>query len=245
MSNSYYEYKRFLIIAPKRSGGTLLSHALDSHIDIRCERGEPMHRLNPFMQLAGTPFQAVDTCLKMYGYEAVGCKLTYEDCQRIGIQNIRQFKPHRIIHLWRDNPIRQIVSEAVRLQDKNNGLRTHTRDPRPLQCVTLDPSKTITKIGKYWADVNLFRRLLKSQTVSTGKAYMEVTYEQISFYSNIIERDLGFALQDFLGTSKKQMLKYTIAKRNPFPLRDIIENYDEVYEHMRIHAYMYLKYFDE
>lgn len=245
MSNSYYEQTRFLIIAPKRSGGTLLSHALDSHMDIFCHRGEPIHRLDPIRQIADSPFEAIDTCLKMMGYEASGCKLTYEDVKRIGLESIRHFKVNRIIHLWRENPLKRIVSEQVRLQDKKQGLRTHTRESRPLETITLDPQKTVSEIGKYWADVNMYRRILKSQTVGTGKAYMEIIYEQIAYYHNIIERDLGFALQDFLGTSTKQMLKYSIVKRNPFPLRDIIENYDELYEYMRNHAYLYLKYFED
>lgn len=245
MSNSYYEITRFLIIAPTRSGGTLLSHALDSHPDIYCHRDEPMHKNNPIWRICGTPFIALDTCLKMPGYEASGAKITYEQYKRIGMETVNALKPDKIIHLYRDNALERIASEYVRQADKENGLRTHTRESRDLQAVYLHPGNTIKELKKYSEDVSHFRKHLKQLANAFGKnAYYEVTYEQLSMYHNIIDRDLGFELQRCLGMSNLQMLKYSIVKRNPYPLQDIISNYDELYEYMHLNAYKYLKYFD-
>lgn len=245
MSNSYYENTRFLIIAPTRSGGTLLSHALDSHHDIYCHRGEAMHKRDPIWRICGTPFLALDTCLKMPGYEITGAKITYQQYTRIGMETVTALKIDKIIHLYRENALERIVSECVRQADKDNGLYTHTRESRDLQSVYLHPETTVNEMKQYISDVFRHKKHLKSLSNSLGsKAYYEITYEQLSMYHNVIDRDLGFEIQKFLSVSNWQMLKYSIVKRNPYPLEDIISNYDELYEYMRSHAYQYLKFFN-
>ena len=245
MSNKYYENTRFLIISPTRSGGTLLSHAIDSHPDIFCYRSEPLHRLDPIRMISKTPFIAIDTCLKMPGYEVSGCKLTYDQYKSIGEESIKALNVHKIIHLHRENALERIVSEAVRLQDKKNGLRTHTREDRALQMVNLDPVQTLKKIEKYHADVFNMQKHLRNVATGIGNdAYYEITYEKLCTYRNVIDRDLGFELQKFLGLSSWQMLKYSIVKRNPYSLQSIITNYNELYGYMHEHAYKYLKYLE-
>lgn len=234
MSNSYYENERFLIIAPTRSGGTFLSHALDSHHEIFCERGEVLHRQNPIWKATGTPYNALNLALSLRGYKANGAKLTYAQFGRIGVESLKVLKVSKVIHLYRESALRRIISERVRLMDKANDMRTHTYEDRPMMRVFLPVDDLISTIETYEESVQVMAHRLEKYVGSDN--YFDLTYETMTDNKNVREfhPTTSFIMCHFLGVTPQRFYA-TITKRNPFTLKAMVENYEAVKDAMLSH----------
>ena len=209
--------KRFLIVAPVRSGGTMLSHLLDSHPDIYCHRGEPLHKHDPIRMACETPFQALSTVFLFHGYVWNGAKITYEQLNAIGIRSLLDLGVTHVVLLYRQNLLRLYVSEMIRKIDKANDLLPYTYQPRPKVTLTIDVDDAQTYMKQTeTAFANIAKRLTNfNKTV--------LTYEDIVAYPRDVEHDLlQFFGLDF------HLLSHRLVKRNPYPLSEIIDNYDTV-----------------
>lgn len=221
--NSYYEPNRFLIVASIRSGGTLLSHALDSHTGIYCHRGEPVHGKNPIRNIASNPIEALDAVLSFHGYHATVAKITWQQYDILK-EELKGLNLTGIIFLYRENPLRVFISEQVRLIDSKNNQLAHTFDKRPIVKVTVDIDETLEFIKDY----ELRRDRIQQETFQDYDKHFSVSYEQLTDRAfRQIPRMLGMLLCDFLGVGY-QLLQYNLARRNPYPLSEIITNWQEL-----------------
>jgi hypothetical protein len=237
----YYHPKRYLIIASIRSGGTLLSHALDSHPMIYCHRGEPVHGQNPIRKIASSPIAALDAVLSFHGYSANVAKVTWEQFFILK-DELHQLKLDGVILLYRDNPLRVIVSEKVRLADKVVGdTNTHSFDSRNKMQVRIDPNYTHLQIHNYLSKLAVFGIAIPTTIVDN---ILTVSYEQISTDFRHIPRSIGFKLCDFLNVGYRR-LEYQTVQRNPYPLSELIINYGEVKSYFQKHCPNYLEYLTE
>lgn len=236
MVNDYYHPKRFLIIASIRSGGTLLSHALDSHPMIFCLRGEPVHGQNPIRKIAPSPIAALDAVLSFHGYSANIAKVTWGQFLNIK-DDLHKLNLDGVILLYRDNPLRVYVSEQVRLADiANQDTYTHSFDKRDKTQVHIPPTAAHCFIDNYLSTLNTHQVELDSiDNIFT------TSYEKISSDYKQIPRLVGMALCEFVGVWYTR-LAYHTAKRNPYDLSELIINYEEVYSHFGKHCPAYLEY---
>lgn len=101
----------FLIVAGVRCGGTFLAHCLSNHPTVFCDRGESMHRHSVWRQ--GYTVQAPEllrVLTSQEGYHASGFRMVHSQAFSKHIwREIVNTKP-RIIHLRRENVLRQAAS---------------------------------------------------------------------------------------------------------------------------------------
>lgn len=241
MTDTYYENKRFLIVAPTRSGGTMLSHAIDSHPDIFCHRGEPIHKNDAIWRAVGSPFASVNLALSMPGYSWTGCKVTYNQFYRMGVESLRPLRISAVIHLVRKNPIRRIVSEEVRLQDKAIGLGTHTNAPRDMIQIALEPKHLAQEIQEYLMATYEVEKQIKSMRIAKT---LDLSYETMTPYSNMerLPDSVVRQLCNFFEVSYVQKMPVGVRKRNAYPLKDIVSNYDEILDYFTTHHESYVEW---
>ncbi len=232
----YYHPKRFLIIASIRSGGTLLSHALDSHPMIHAHRGEPVHSHDPLRKIASTAIDALDASLSFYGYEANIAKITWSQFYNLK-EDLEQLNLNGVIFLYRANPLRVYISEQIRLTDFQNSMNTHSFTSRDKANASIDPDYTEKWINRY-----LMKLADLSEYLPNGfKNTFSVSYENLTREFREIPRSLGLALCDFVGVGYRR-LEYKTVKRNPYDLQDLIVNYEAVHNHFKNHCPEYLQY---
>lgn len=237
--NNYYHPKRYLIIASIRSGGTLLSHALDSHPMIYCHRGEVVHGQNPIRKIAPSPIAALDAVLSFHGYGANIAKVTWEQFHNIK-DDLHKLNLDGVILLYRRNPLRVYVSEQVRLADiENNDTATHSFKSRNKTNVSINPETARNYILNYLVQLHE-----KQPELDAMDNILTVSYEQLTLEYNQIPRSTGMALCKFVGVGYTR-LHYDLAKRNPYDLSDLIINYQEVYNFFKFSQPNYLEYLTE
>lgn len=237
--NDYYYPKRFLIIASIRSGGTLLSHALDSHPMIHAHRGEPVHSHDPLRKIASTAIDALDASLSFYGYEANIAKITWSQFFELK-EDLPALNLDGVILLYRDNPLRVYVSEQIRLTDLQSGMNTHSFTKRDKANASIDPAYTEIWINSYLMKLTGLGEYLTNRFNNT----FSVSYENLTSEFREIPRSLGLELCDFVGVGYRR-LEYQTAKRNPYDFQDLIVNYEDVHNHFEKHCPNYLQYLHE
>jgi len=207
--------KRGMIIASIRSGGTLLSSMLDSHPDVYCHRGEVLHRHNNLRTRVVSDKAAVEIAINMTGYQVSMCKLTWE--QWLNAKSWRNYLGlHYVIFLTRKNVLRVIVSNLIRRQDKAHDLAPHTYTERSKRTVWVDnPIDEIEQRLKLESDAKASLKYMP---------YHEVSYEALTGDNSALVYD---ALLDYLEVDHLPLTS-KLVKRNPYPLHELIENYDEV-----------------
>lgn len=226
--NNNYTSKPFLIIAMPRSGGTLLSHCLDSHPQIYCHRGEPLHKRDSFREYLDQN-DALRIATSMRGYEWSGAKITTHYYRGLGGQLwlnsfFLDFEA-KIIFLYRQDLLRLIVSEAIRKLDKENGLHAHAYEKRQLVRVELN----IETIAIEYHTLNKRRQIIRDSLLPFNP--LELSYEEMTENDEIshLSRNLVSKLTNFFEVAKYPLFSL-LRKRNNFPLNEIILNYQEVIE---------------
>jgi len=215
-----------VIIAANRSGGTFLSHALDSHPLIVCERDEPLHRRSPYAR-AGLDIRATRDLIWSREQSAVNMfKVSYSQFLGKGdvFPKIFEVKPH-IIHLYRDNLLAAGLSEVLR---RERGFPTHHinripgKSPSP---VSLNPITVADMIEKYILDRAKVRNKLKQ----IGSPTIEISYVDItggegeSVYGVKSNRQICI----FLDVYVTPLMAQYVHKVNP-SIKSNITNLDEI-----------------
>jgi hypothetical protein len=210
-----------ILVAHVRSGGTFLCHALDSHPQIGCERGEPLHSHAQWMIAAG--------------------------CDRIKVLNMMLFRPGYHVAMFKSTvkqfafvPDDYIARHDVALVflERCNLLRVHAsslsisrqrpphsyEDDGNAQPVTIDTRGLIETWRQYEQAVAAVKARCQA-----ARRHLELTYEQVTAgqedgHLNMYVSDL---LCDFLGVERRRLYTET-KRRNPKPLKEMIANYDRV-----------------
>jgi LPS sulfotransferase NodH len=183
------------------------------------------------------------------GIRAVGFKLLYENHADVPtlVHDLTSDSRLRVIHLRRRNELRTLVSEkkarmsGVWVQDpaKINRARLLMAVRHPLRAASRmrrvvapakaasGPAGAVTVSHKECAEFIVQTRL---RAENYDKLFAEQAVLPVSYEDMIADHEAIFAeVQAFLGL-EPATLKFTVRQQNPEPLRDLIANYDELYD---------------
>jgi hypothetical protein len=213
-----------ILIAPSRSGSVFLSHCLDSHYQIGCERGEPFNPRFPWQKL-GVPHRDLALALwRRRGYRVTMFKVSYRQFRNgfVTLDLLLEFRP-KVIHLHRMNVLEAIIS--AQLTTLSVAGKTdhpmHTYEPVAQRELELNCSTLIDQIKAYRGKVELMRMVLAEFDV------LELEYETITKGSTAqLPRSVAGMTCDFLDVDRRPM-GAELARLNPNP---IITNRAEVEE---------------
>lgn len=236
-----------------RCGSTVVAKMLEQHRNIHWanELYEPIFKkwnlLNPdFTQPGVMPMPPIEYLKKsiknsksiIYGFEIKPYHLRLVGMPLDNyLQEIERINFHHFILLDRKNKLRKIISSIKAKQSGVYHLNTGS-NPKlekihiPVQSIQIDhESKPLIKfINDYINDVELIENVLKN------KIYLKLTYE------NDIENDPLVAYSkicNFIGVERISP-KIPLSKTTPFPIRDLVENYDELSNYLSNSPYEWM-----
>ena len=172
-----------IIITNYRTGGTMLSLALDSHPLIYCARMEPLSGNSIWMNTLDSPSRV--TVLRMLLGQGLCewamCKIIYRQLGDIVWQHLENVQAS-IIHLVRENELRAVCS----LLFHKRVVRGEVKKDRPLHAFNKGanlPPPMHLDVAEVMGDLALRyehrRRFVKDRLEPSGLPYLRVTYEQI------------------------------------------------------------------
>jgi len=232
---------RVVMLHIGRCGSTVVAKLLEQHRNIYWanELYEPIFkqwdRLNPGFTEAGTmPTPPIDylklsickSSAKTYGFEIKPyhfrlMNISFEEY----IEKIEMLGFQHFILLDRKNKLRKIISS---IKSKESGVYHLKKgySPNlqkikiPLDNVEIDhESKSLLKfIDDYINDMNAINNILKNKNILKLNYEDDIEENPINAYEKIC---------DFIGV-KKIKPTISLSKTTPFPIRDLIENYDAV-----------------
>lgn len=236
----------FVIISSQRSGSRWLVELLDSHPEVSCceelfiadakgrlltqcgsvpvqkfvaarreakERGRPMPRVGLYLDTIRSANP------DSHGF---GFKVMYGQLIRHPSIMIHVFRrQYRVVHLVRRHVGESVVSARIK---EARGCAHATRRPE-LTEVSLSPWLIGRKVLKKWLGIRLARFIIG---VSPALS-MEVSYEDLSTDT------LGTlnSVQRFLGVATTDTFASRVVKGNPYPLEDVVTNYNAIRRWMR------------
>lgn len=219
-----------VVVAAVRSGGTFLTHALSSHPYIFCDRGEPLHHKSAWVKsLRPDRIQLLEALTNQTGYRVSAVKLTYTQALHRDIWPWLVAKQPLVIHLTRENLIRQAVSMLINKQSRAGNIKRpqHTfEDTRPVQ-VELAPALVLKAARTLRAQDRRAAKMLKGRI----QAVMPLTYAQVvgGEGESAEWMPTGTARQvcKFLGVYYHR-LHCDLRRVNAQPLRALLSNWRQV-----------------
>jgi len=239
--------ERFIVLAGRRSGTTLLVECLDSHPDVECRKDvfSIRRRWKHFQVDVKTglfyPFRSAslarridylfrrrrlirafltETFAPTEGVLAKGIRLSYEQVRKYpDILPWVLENDVRIVHLVRENALKAIVSHFTA---KKRGF-AHATSQVAKVTLRLPPEELLALLVQREREIDRYRALFQDRPCC------EVSYE--SFLARKEEETRR--LLAFLGISRYAPLTSRLVKQNPDSLRDILENYDEIARALR------------
>lgn len=234
---------RFILLAARRSGTTLLLRSLDSHPQIQCYKRvfglkRPLRYFFEF-EKPGTPFfeyrsasikRQIDYIfrrkhligaflIELYasvdGPKAVVVRIVYSQADKY--PEALEWAIENdvgIIHLIRENYLKSIVSHFT---SKKRGEYHSTSKVRPIT-VRLSPHLLKRRLTKRMKQVEKYQAMLKN------RRYCEVSYESFVANREVESR----RILDFLPVDQSVSLTTDLRKQNPDSLEDILENHEEI-----------------
>lgn len=231
----------FVILAHVRAGGTFCAHALSNHPQIHCDRGESVHHLSVWRQVAGMkPGRICKTLWAQTGYRAAGLRLIYNQAFHKRVwPDVARVGPH-IIHLQRRSLVRQALSQAYQQRVRAGALDyhpVHTFEERrpPQQAIDLDQALYfVRKIDKE-------RRYAEKRLHAYSGAILDV------FYADMVGDVLGSASEmapavvgeicQFLQVDTDVALRVDLKRDFPVPTPEMFANWNAIEEALREAGY--------
>lgn len=209
--------RKFMIFAQGRSGSTLLTSTLDSHPDIRCD--DEILIVPRLFPRRFTEIAARQAAARAYGFHV---KITQLHAWQ-GIHDIGGFLRDmeqggwRIVYLWRENLLRQVVSNVFA-----EAAGTYHMDGGQAR-----PSSVILPLDRLALEMDWRRRLRDAEEAAVqGHNVFEIVYER-DLLEPARQAETFAALQEIIGVSGVP-LKPRLKKMVVSPLPELISNYDEV-----------------
>lgn len=229
-----------VILTSQRSGSTFLQQCLDAHPSVKCY-GELLVGGN---LVAPAPLQGRRLLTKAYRYlmirawdpvgimeryygreeaPVVAFKLMYNHADRPRVKEyLAAHREIRIIHLRRDNVLKQHVSRLLLTAKRERAWQPHTDHPVPVVSVRVSPQDAIEdmrRVRNYFLE---FERLL------SGHRKVELIYERLFNERTLSQEALGKIAE--LLEIEPMPISSGLVKMNPNELRQMVENYDELVE---------------
>ena len=233
---------RFIVLAARRSGVTLLLDSLSSHPQIQCYK-EVFRTRQKFRYFqidkkhshfykfrSASLKRQIDYILRrkqlldaflmeLYtpadGIKATIARLAYLQARKYPeIVELALENDIGIIHLVRENSLKTIASN-ISARKRNTHHSTSKVEPVAIQ---LSPSKLRKSLTRLTKQIENYRAVL------AGKRHLEVSYESFVAHRDTETR----RILNFLGVDPSVPLTSDLIKLNPDSLEDILENYDQV-----------------
>jgi hypothetical protein len=239
--------ERFLVLAGRRSGTTLLVECLDSHPEIECRkdvfsvRRRWRHfqvdvKSGLFYPFRTASFQRridfilrrrrlidsflAETFAPAPGLKAKGIRLSYEQARKYPeVLPWALENGVRVVHLIRENGLKAVVSHFTA---KKRGF-AHATSKVERVILNLPPGEMMAFLIKREREVERYRALFRD------RPYCEISYE--SFL--VRKEEETRRLLGFLGVDRFVPLTSRLVKQNTDSLREILENYDEIARTLR------------
>lgn len=209
--------RKFMIFAQGRSGSTLLTSTLDSHPDIRCDDEiliVPRAFPRRFIEIAARQAPA-----RAYGFHV---KITQLHAWQ-GIHDIGSFLQDmeeggwKIIYLWRENLLRQVVSNVF----------AETAGTYNMDGAQKRPSSMELPLDRLAFEIDWRSRLRTAEEDAVqGRDVFEIVYER-DLLNSARQAETFAALQQVIGVSGLP-LEPRLKKMVVSPLSELLTNYDEV-----------------
>jgi len=227
--NDYYHPRKAVIIAGARVGSAMLCNALDSHPQISCEREDPLdYKTSPYFYQGLTPSQTIQLVLSRVGYQWCMCKVSYRSLAKsISLPELIEFGVERVIHLWRENALRVVVSAALNTSARNGEREhpTHAWETPAVSRIELDPASVLSEARRYILNV----RAMRAQLGVCGLPVLELTYERLAGdrVYGWLDKYLAADLLKFLAINHDPTIEFRIFTKpiNPYPLSEIVTNW--------------------
>ncbi len=237
---------KFVVLSTQRSGSVALIQSLSSHPDVVCF-GEIFLKGATYERKMSVPAGRANFLYEEFARESlsrrVWCRLASGACERAFLVEFyrrqsdvsaagfklmySQVGHHpgaldwilgndvRIVHLVREDALRVILSRLTRAQ---TGV-AHSASQIGPAVLRVDPKRLIRELDVRERVLSRFRTLLAGRPNA-----IEIRYE------DYIERreSENQRILDFLGVSPDTELSSGVIRQKRYPLRQIIENYDEV-----------------
>lgn len=240
-----FDMNKFILLAARRSGTSLVIDCLNSHPDIHCVKRafgleHKIKNPTPDLHSGGFYLYRVKNLINRLRYYFARSGLIGDflkedvfnmdsDIKNVGFRMIYDMSlkyPYvsewaknndiKVIHLIRKNILKTYVSSMTAPIHKMH----HPREGEKITTVkiNLDPDKVIKELNTRLSEIDAQRNRY------TSSNYIEVFYED--FVEN--QDDESKKLLDFIGADNGHSLKSTLVKINPDSLEHVVENHEEI-----------------
>jgi LPS sulfotransferase NodH len=229
-----------IILTSQRSGSTFLQGCLDAHPSVRCY-GELLVGGN---LVAPGLFKGRRLLTKAYRYATIRAwnpenimdryyarneapvvvfKAMYNHVDNRRVRRYLVEHPEiRVIHLRRDNLLKQHVSKLLLSAKRERAWQPHTTHEIPVVSVTVDPEQAMADMSRVRNAFADFEQLL------AGHKKIELLYERL-FNGPTLSREAWSKIGDLLEIEPTDAGS-DLVKMNPNRLRPMVANYDQLAE---------------
>jgi LPS sulfotransferase NodH len=226
-----------IILTSQRSGSTFLQHCLDGHPSIRCY-GELLighgvvapkllegHRMvrkmwRMLMARPWNPAGTMDRCFADEVAPVVAFRAMYNHVADPRARRYLLEHPEiRIIHLRRDNLLKQHVSKVL-LGSRRERPTSHTTSSIAPVSVRVSPKRAINDMRR------VRDRFIKFEKLLSGRRKIELVYEDM-VSGQTLTREAWKKIAELLEIEPART-ESVLVKMNPNRLRPMVENYDEL-----------------
>ncbi|MBI2485387.1 MAG: hypothetical protein HYW01_00190 [Deltaproteobacteria bacterium] len=149
--------------------------------------------------------------------KAIGFKLMYDQLKYYGfLKNFIKEEGISVIHLIRNNPLKIYLS---RLTGRKRGVAHAIYEVKEVK-VWVDPKKILNHLNLIMKNQERMKKFF------SDNSYLEIASED--FFGN--HSETSKKILDFLGVDEREIRAPKLKKLNPDSVRQIIENYDEIFE---------------
>jgi LPS sulfotransferase NodH len=228
-----------IILTSQRSGSTFLKSCLDAHPQIRCygellvggnlEPSRPVlgNRLmtKAYCYLAGRAWNPERIMDRYYGRKeapVVLFKAMYNHADNRRVRKyLAEHEEIRVIHLRRDNLLKQHVSRMLIYEKRERPWQPHSTYRLPVVSVRIEPQRAISEMRRVRDTYNDFEQLLSRHR------RIELKYEEL-FNGPTLSNDAWHAISELLEIEHADDATSNLVKINPNSLRPMVKNYDEL-----------------
>lgn len=246
MTDYYHPQTRAVLVAASRTGSGFLQSALSNHSDIGCERTAPLSPFSSYVaQIPGaTSKQICRAQLFKPGYRANVFKLTYRQFRdQGGAAFIEAIEATRLIHLYRENPLRIVLSALINTRGLAGALDVeyapHAYDMTEHDPIVVQPADFLNECDRYLANVQQMKDdLARCHLPMLTLTYEMITFDALSpeFYANRVPHGTEQLIYQFLKVSDQPLVGVT-ARMHPAPLSAYIVNWQELVDALAVSAY--------
>lgn len=227
-----------IIITSQRSGSTFLRHCLNCHPQITCDgelliggmvqlpsiledRRIPAKIYRYFLAGAWNPTKILDKFTTRTDAPILAFKAMYNHFVNPKVREFLQSHTDiAIIHLRRDNLLKQYVSQALLGKKRERRWQPHSTSKLPLVSICISPQAAIKAMQQTKKKFDDFERLLSNHRK------IELVYESM-IEGRCLSKHATDAICNLLDIEQQPMC-CDFVKVNPNELKLMIDNYEEV-----------------